>query len=259
MKDLTNKTILVAGGAGYLGSSLCKAILSNNGNLSIADIDEKKINILLDSLQIEYPKAKILSVKMDIKDENSILEFVNKTHQHFSSIDGLVNATFGSTNKNLEKLSAHEFNSANEINLTGSFLLSRSVASKMQEGGSIVMFASMYGIVSPNPSLYPAGINPNPIEYGAGKAGLIQLTKYLAAYYGTKNIRVNAIAPGPFPNLNKDENHNQIFLNNLKDSTMLKRLGEPHETDGPIIFLLSSTSSYITGQVLKVDGGWTAW
>ena len=123
MNDLTNKTILVAGGAGYLGSSLCKAILSNNGNLSIADIDEKKINILLDSLQIEYPKAKILSVKLDIKDENSILECVNKTHQYVGSIDGLVNATFGSTNKSLENLSADEFNAANEINLTGSFIL----------------------------------------------------------------------------------------------------------------------------------------
>ena len=259
MNNLSNKTILVAGGAGYLGSSLCKAILSNNGNLCIADIDKKKINILLDSLQIQYPRAKILSVKLDIKNENSILECVNKTYQYFGRIDGLINATFGATNKSLENLSADEFNAANEINLTGSFILSRSVSSKMKEGGSIVMFASMYGIVSPNPSLYPVGINPNPIEYGAGKAGLIQLTKYLASYYGEKNIRVNAIAPGPFPNLNKDDNHNQVFLNNLKDSTMLKRLGKPNEIDGPIIFLLSSASSYITGQVLKVDGGWTAW
>ena len=259
MNDLTNKTILVAGGAGYLGSSLCKAILSNKGNLSIADIDEKKINILLDSLKTEYPSAKILSVKLDIKNENSILECVNKTHQYFGSIDGLVNATFGSTNKNLENLSADEFNAANEINLTGSFILSRSVSSKMKEGGSIVMFSSMYGIVSPNPSLYPDGINPNPIEYGAGKAGLIQLTKYLAAHYGPKNIRVNAIAPGPFPNLIKDDNHNEVFVNNLKNSTMLKRIGESHEIDGPTIFLLTQASSYITGQVLKVDGGWTAW
>ena len=129
----------------------------------------------------------------------------------------------------------------------------------MKAGGSIVMFASMYGIVSPNPSLYPDGINPNPIEYGAGKAGLIQLTKYLAAYYGPKNIRVNAIAPGPFPNLIKDDNHNETFINNLKNSTMLKRIGESKEINGPIIFLLSNASSYITGQVLKVDGGWTAW
>ena len=259
MNDLTNNTILVAGGAGYLGSSLCKAILSHNGNLSIADIDDKKVNILIDSLNTEYPDAKILSIKLDIKDESSIIECVNRTYEHFGSIDGLVNATFGATNKNLENLSADDFNAANEINLTGSFLLSRATSSKMKAGGSIVMFASMYGIVSPNPSLYPDGINPNPIEYGAGKAGLIQLTKYLAAYYGPKNIRVNAIAPGPFPNLVKDDNHNVAFINNLKNSTMLKRIGESKEINGPIIFLLSNASSYITGQVLKVDGGWTAW
>ena len=259
MNDLTNKTILVAGGAGYLGSSLCKAILSNNGNLSIADIDDKKINILLDALKIEYPDAKILSVKLDIKNESSITECVNTTYEHFGSIDGLVNATFGATNKNLENLSADDFNAANEINLTGSFLLSRATSSKMKAGASIVMFASMYGIVSPKPNLYPEGINPNPIEYGAGKAGLIQLTKYLASHYGPKNMRVNAIAPGPFPDIKKNDNYNKEFLDNLRDSTMLKRLGESKEIAGPIIFLLSKASSYITGQVLKVDGGWTAW
>ena len=259
MNDLTNKTILVAGGAGYLGSSLCKAILLNNGNLSIADIDDKKINILFESLQAEHPNAKILSVKLDIKNESSITECVNTTYEHFGSIDGMVNATFGATTKNIENLSADDFNAANEINLTGSFLLSRSTSSKMKSGGSIVMFASMYGIISPNPALYPDGINPNPIEYGVGKAGLIQLTKYLASYYGPKNIRVNAIAPGPFPNLIKDDNHNEVFIKNLKNSTMLKRIGESNEIDGPIIFLLSQASSYITGHVLKVDGGWTAW
>ena len=70
---------------------------------------------------------------------------------------------------------------------------------------------------------------------------------------------MNAIAPGPFPDVKKNENYNQEFLDNLRDSTMLKRLGKSKEIAGPIIFLLSEASSYITGQVLKVDGGWTAW
>ena len=196
---------------------------------------------------------------LDIKNENSIIESVNKTNEYFENINGLINATYGATGKALEELTAEEFNNANEINLTGSFLLSRHAITKMKEGGSIIMFASMYGIVSPKPNLYPEGINPNPIEYGAGKAGLIQLTKYLASHYGPKNIRVNAIAPGPFPDIKKNDNYNQEFLDNLRDSTMLKRLGESKEIAGPIIFLLSEASSYVTGQVLKVDGGWTAW
>ena len=184
---------------------------------------------------------------------------VNKTEEQFDSINGLVNATYGASGKILEELTRKDFNDANEINLTGSFLLSRHTICKMKEGGSVIMFASMYGIVSPNPNLYPKGINPNPIEYGTGKAGLIQLTKYLASHYGGNNIRVNAIAPGPFPDVKKNDNYNQEFLDNLKHSTMLKRLGKSKEIAGPIIFLLSEASSYITGQVLKVDGGWTAW
>ena len=259
MFDLTNKTILVAGGAGYLGSQLCEAILLHSGNICIADINVEKINSLKNSLTKKFPENKIFSTKLDIKNENSIIECVNKTNEYFDNINGLVNATYGATSKSLEDLTAKEFNDANEINLTGSFLLSRHTINSMKESGSIIMFASMYGIVSPKPTLYPEGINPNPIEYGAGKAGLIQLTKYLASYFGSKNIRVNAIAPGPFPDVKKNENYNQEFLDNLRDSTMLKRLGKSEEIAGPIVFLLSEASSYITGQVLKVDGGWTAW
>ena len=259
MFDLTNKTILVAGGAGYLGSQLCEAILLYNGNICIADIDLEKINSLKKSLFQKFPENKIFSMKLDIKNQNSIIECINKTNEHFDNINGLVNATYGATGKALEELTAEEFNNANEINLTGSFLLSRYAISKMKNGGSIIMFASMYGIVSPKPNLYPEGINPNPIEYGTGKAGLIQLTKYLASHYGSMNIRVNAIAPGPFPDIKINENYNQEFLNNLRNSTMLKRLGKSEEIAGPIVFLLSEASSYITGQVLKVDGGWTAW
>ena len=129
----------------------------------------------------------------------------------------------------------------------------------MRQNASIVMFGSMYGLVSPNLSLYPKEINPNPIEYGAGKAGLIQITKYLAAYYGQHNIRVNAIAPGPFPNIKKQGNDDSVFINNLKKSTMLGRLGDAKEIAAPTVFLLSEESSYITGQTLSVDGGWTSW
>ena len=150
-------------------------------------------------------------------------------------------------------------NKANQINLTGSFLLMRGVANKMKKGGSIVMFASMYGLVSPKMEMYPKNINPNPIEYGAGKAGLNQMVKYFSSYYGKNNIRINAIVPGPFPNITKAANNNKKFLSNLKNSTMLKRFGKPIETAKPTIFLLSDASSYMTGHSLIVDGGWTAW
>ena len=259
MFDLHDKTILVAGGAGYLGSSLCDLIIKSGGKLCIADIDLEKMDSVFKQLKKKYPEAKILTSFIDMSDEPSIIKTVEKCSDHFGSLHGLVNATFGTTVKNIEELTAKDFNNANSINLTGSFLLVRSTVKKMDQGGSIVMFGSMYGIVSPNPSSYPEEINSNPIEYGAGKAGLLQMTRYLASHYGKKNIRVNAVAPGPFPNIDKKANNNSTFLNNLKKSTMLGRLGEASETAGPTVFLLSNASSYITGHTLNIDGGWTAW
>ena len=259
MFDLNDKTILVAGGAGYLGSSLCDLIIKSGGKLCIADIDLEKMDSVFKQLKKKYPEAKILTSFIDMSDESSIIKTVEKCADHFGSLHGLVNATFGTTIKNIEELTAKDFNNANSINLTGSFLLARSTVKKMDQGGSIVMFGSMYGIVSPNPSSYPEEINSNPIEYGAGKAGLLQMTRYLASHYGKKNIRVNAVAPGPFPNIDKKANNNSTFLNNLKKSTMLGRLGEASETAGPTVFLLSNASSYITGHTLNIDGGWTAW
>ena len=259
MFDLNDKTILVVGGAGYLGAPLCDLIINSGANLCIADIDLEKMEIALQSLNKRYPQAKILTIFINMSDETSIIAAVEKCNNYFGELHGLVNATFGTTMKQIEDLTSKDFNEANSINLTGSFLLARLVAKKMNQGGSIVMFGSMYGIVSPNPSSYPDGINPNPIEYGVGKAGLLQMTRYLASYYGKKNIRVNAVAPGPFPNLDKEANENSTFLDNLKKSTMLGRLGNASEAAGPTVFLLSNASSYITGHTLNIDGGWTAW
>ena len=249
MFDLTNKTILVAGGAGYLGSKLCEAILLHNGNICIADINLEKINSLRDSLTQKFPDNKIFSTMLDIKNENSIIECVNKTNKYFDNINGLVNATYGSTGKALNELTAKEFNDANEINLTGSFLLSRHAISTMREGGSVIMFASMYGIVSPKPNLYPEGINPNPIEYGAGKAGLIQLTKYLASHYGSKNIRVNAVAPGAILLPSDGSSQESELINEIP----LNRIGKEKDISEAVIGL--TKFSYVTGQILKIDGG----
>lgn len=259
MFDLNNKTILVVGGAGYLGAPLCDLIINSGANLCIADVDQEKMEIAFKSLKNKYPQSRIITTFIDMSNETSIISTVEKCNDYFGELHGLVNATFGTSIKNIEELTSKDFNEANSINLTGSFLLARLVARKMNQGGSIVMFGSMYGIVSPNSSIYPDDISPNPIEYGVGKAGLLQMTRYLASYYGKKNIRVNAVAPGPFPNLDKESNDNSIFLDNLKKSTMLGRLGNAAETAGPTVFLLSSASSYITGHTLNIDGGWTAW
>jgi NAD(P)-dependent dehydrogenase (short-subunit alcohol dehydrogenase family) len=127
-----------------------------------------------------------------------------------------------------------------------------------QQRGSIIHFASMYGLVSPDPSIYAPKWNVNPIDYGAAKAAVLQMTRYQAVMWGKSNVRVNAVVPGPFPNpigMGADTD----FLAKLAAKTALQRVGKAEEIAGAVAFLAADASSYVTGAQIVVDGGWTAW
>lgn len=257
MFDFTGKTVLIAGGAGYLGLPTCKLMAELGANLCIADINEARCKETATSLR-DAGSGEVMPLVLDIGDEDSIRACVWDCAKRFGGLWGLINATFGSTAKSFEELTADEFDRANRLNLTGSFLLAREAAAHMHDGGAMVLYASMYGVVAPRPSGYPDGMTPNPIEYGAGKAGIIQMARYMAAHFGPRNIRVNAVAPGPYPHQSTQDSSAE-FMDYLATSTMLGRIGRQDEMAGPTVFLLSEAASYITGQCLNVDGGWTAW
>ena len=116
----------------------------------------------------------------------------------------------------------------------------------------------MYGLVSPDPDIYKPPMEVNPVEYGVGKAGIIQMTKYLAVFYAKKGVRFNCISPGPFPNPSVQKKHPD-FVKRLEQKVPLGRIGQPKEVAGAVTFLLSDLASFITGHNLVVDGGWTCW
>jgi gluconate 5-dehydrogenase len=133
---------------------------------------------------------------------------------------------------------------------------------KAQNSGKVINISSMYGLVSPDfDSLYKGEgceIYTNPPHYGAAKSAVLQLTRYFAALLGEYNIQVNAIVPGPFPNV-AIQIANQAFIERLKSKNPLHRIGKPEDLYGVIALLSSSASDFITGQAIQVDGGWTIW
>jgi NAD(P)-dependent dehydrogenase (short-subunit alcohol dehydrogenase family) len=131
-------------------------------------------------------------------------------------------------------------------------------AASQSGDASVVNIATMYASVSPDPKLYSAPGQMSPPHYGAAKAGLVQLTRHLAAELGPSGIRVNALAPGPFPR-DTVKQDDPTLAERLAAKTMLNRIGKAPEIAGPVLFLASPASSFVTGALLAADGGWTAW
>jgi NAD(P)-dependent dehydrogenase (short-subunit alcohol dehydrogenase family) len=143
-------------------------------------------------------------------------------------------------------------------NATGYFLLARRLRDHVVEraaSGAIVMIGSMYGVVGSYPDAYEGIHTASPVQYHTLKGGIVHMTRHLAVYWARDNIRVNCLSPGPFP-------HSRIprqMVENLKRKSPMGRMGEPDELKGALLLLASDAGSYITGQNLLVDGGWTAW
>lgn len=256
MMNLQYKNIWVIGGAGYLGQAVVKLLSSNGSKVLCIDIE----NRAQDFINASGLEKNVTGVTFDVNNTGFIATFVKELIVQHGPPDGLVNLTFGSTSKKLEELSDEDFDRVNHAALTTTFILAREVAGYMIEkgGGSIVLFSSMYGMVSPNDEVYEAPMNKNPLEYGVGKAGIIQMTKYLAVHWAKSKVRCNCISPGPFPNPDVQKKHPD-FIDRLAKKSPMGRVGVANEIAGPVAFLLSDAAGYVTGHNLVVDGGWTSW
>lgn len=257
--DLSGKTVLITGGAGHLGTAMSKALAAFHADVYIASRNVEKCEQLAGDLCQEFG-GYCEGIAVDISSEESVRACVDKIIKSAGKIDVVVNNAAFSVAGYFEDLTEELWKKAIDGTINGVFRVCSAVIPQMkrQGSGSIINIASMYGMVSPDPNIYQGEVKfNNPACYGAGKAAVLQLTRYLAGYYGQNGIRCNSITPGPFPS--KSVQSTEWFVENLAEKTMLKRIGRPEDLMGALVLLASDASAYMTGANICIDGGWTAW
>ncbi len=259
---LDGQVAIVTGGAGLLGSQLCDALAEAGAHVVVASRNLERCRTKSDQLR-ERGHASPLALSVDVIQRDSVERMVTMVLSEFGRIDILVNNAYSGTSNSFEEMTAEEFDSALRGTLTGCFLCSQAVARPMTQAmhGVIINIASIYGLVSPDQRIYGATGNNSPCNYGPAKAGVIQLTRWLATHLATRGIRVNAISPGGVRNpANQDlPGYDDVFMKNYCARTPLGRLGNETDFKGAVVYLASEASAYVTGHNLVVDGGLTAW
>lgn len=252
--SLAGKKIWITGGAGYLGSAVTRAADEEGAQVLCLDLPGKAA-----ALVAEHQLKHTLPLDVDLTDAAGIVPWVEDAVARYGVPDGVAHLAIPpASGLPLAELSIEGFQKVLSLSLPPTFALCRALADHMKPrgSGSIVLFSSMYGVVAPDYDIYHAPMAPNPIEYGACKAGVLQMARYFATHYGPYNLRFNCVTPGPFPKTAVQQ-ADPSFLPRLAEKTVLKRVGCNHEIVGPTLFLLSDGASYVTGHSLVVDGGWT--
>jgi gluconate 5-dehydrogenase len=260
--SLKDKVAVVTGGGGWLGTPICEVLVELGAHIFVASRNtdhHKQVKEAIVSSGLKNDQQKIESIELNLKDEASIKHCFNSVVKDAGRIDILVNNAYSGAANSWDETTLEHWNETITIGLTGYYLCMQEAAAAMRKagGGTIINVASVYGVVSPDFSIYEHSITASSPAYGAAKAGVIQLTKYAACALAKDNIRVNAVSFGPFPT--EQTQKNEQFISELARKNPMGRIGEPWEAKGAIAFLATAASSYVTGQNLLVDGGWTAW
>jgi len=262
---LKNKIIIVTGGTGILGKLYCERLAQAGATVIISDLDDKKCDELAELITTKT-NVKAYGRKVDLSQEQSVIEWAAGLINEFGAIDVLINNA-ATKSKNffapLESFPLDDWNKIISVNVTGIFLASREIGRNMSKTrkGNIINISSIYGIVGPDQRIYEGswyeemgGEINTPLIYSATKGAVVAMTKYMATYWGNQGIRTNTLTPGGV-----SSGQNEIFDSKYSNKVPLGRMANADEMVGALIFLASDASSYVNGQNIVVDGGWTAW
>lgn len=262
--SLKGKVAIVTGALGLIGKNHCEALAQAGAHVVMADMNGEACEIFAKGLGKNH-----LGIACNVTDEKSLTAARDVILKKFGTIDVLVNnAAINDMFENpllaaeqsaFEKYPVASFRASLEVNVTGVFLCSQIFGTVMaaQRSGSIINLASTYGMVGPDQSIYLDAEGKRTFYksavYPTTKGAVINFTRFLAAYWGEKNVRVNTLSPGGVENA-----QDETFVKNYSAKTPLGRMAKPSDYKGALIFLASDASSYMTGANLVVDGGWTA-
>ena len=268
--DLTGRTALIMGGAGKMGIEFAKTLLTAGADIIICDYFENDNKDLISKFNEKFSE-KILALECDASNKSQLERTFKKIEKFKGSLDILIYNVMSKPNgyfNDFEEYNESSWDKVLASNLKGAFLTTQhsiKLMKKTKNAGSIILTSSTYGIVGPDQRLYE-GLSAedniyggglalsSPPAYAASKSGLHGLMRYLASRYGRNRIRVNCLAPGGVYDQQETK-----FVDRYVEKTMLGRMANWSDYNGAILFLSSDASKYMTGSVLIVDGGYTAW
>jgi NAD(P)-dependent dehydrogenase (short-subunit alcohol dehydrogenase family) len=260
LSSLRGRTALVTGAAGSLGAAVVGALRELGADVACADLPGAQLHATVE--RIAGDGAHCRAFPIDLSDTGAVQSLPQQVHAAFGTLNIVVNcaAMVGTAGTAgwavpLEQQEVQPFQRALDINLTAPFVLTQAAVPLLRRapGATVINIASIYGVTGPDWRLYEGTELGNPAAYAASKGGLLQLTRWLATTLAP-DIRVNAVSPGGI-----FRGHSDPFLSAYIQRTPLRRMATTDDIIGAVVYLASDLSSYVTGQNLIVDGGWTAW
>jgi NADP-dependent 3-hydroxy acid dehydrogenase YdfG len=250
-----SKIILITGASSGFGKAIAEKFAAGGWDLILTARRKEKLSEVASAIESKYG-VKTLSLIFDVQDKGAVFTHLNNLPAEWQAVDLLVNnAGLALGRDSFLEANLEDWETMIDTNVKGLLYTSKAVLPYLiKQQGHIINIASIFGVRSPSFSNYKIGDRKSSETYGATKAGLIQLTKYLANYMSSYNVRVNCISPGGIEN-NKVQS--KSFIKRYSKLTPMKRMAKPDEIINFLIFLISENASYCNGQNFIIDGGYT--